>query len=68
MKTYHVGMIYRGKTLIVQLRQNKDCLSPEINSYWGERIITKKELYETRKELLAEMQKPYPELKHIRID
>jgi hypothetical protein len=68
MKTYHVGMLAKGKTLVVQLRSDIDCLSPQIFSYWGQRTVTKKELHAVRLELLAEMQKPYPEFKHIRID
>ena len=53
MKTYHIGFVKDGKTLVVQATKTVDELSCETWKYWGEREITKKELNKKKNELLA---------------
>jgi len=53
MRTYHIGFVKAGKTLIVQARRTVDELSCETWKYWGEREITKKELNQKKNELLT---------------
>ncbi len=52
MKSYHIGLLKCGKTLIVETAQDIDCLSPDIWKYYHERVITKKTLKRVRNELL----------------
>lgn len=53
MKTYHIGFVKDGKTLVVQVTKTVDELSCETWKYWGEQEITKKELNKKKNELLA---------------
>lgn len=53
MKTYHIGFVKAGKTLIIQATKTVDELSCETWKYWGQRKITKKELNEKKQELLT---------------
>lgn len=38
---YHVGLLAKGKTAVLQYRKDKDCLSCEILAYFGRRETTK---------------------------
>ena len=53
MKTYHIGFLKQGKTLVIQVAETVDGLSCETWKYWGEREITKKELIQKKAEILA---------------
>lgn len=60
MKKYYIGILKRNKTIIVQPASDIDSLNCEISLYYGERIITKKELIKNKKPLLNELiKKPY---------
>lgn len=43
---YHVGLVAKGTTAVVQYRQDKDCLSCEILEYYGQTQTTKKAVRE----------------------
>lgn len=62
MRTYHIGLSKRKKTLIIEAQTSVDCLDCEIYDYMGEREITKKKLRENRMQILAEMQKQRPQV------
>lgn len=49
MRNYHIGFYKKGKTLVMQVVSDKDCLSPELFQYLGERRTTKKQLREQLK-------------------
>ncbi len=69
MKIYHIGFLKRGKTLIVQARENVDLLSCEIWQYMGERVTTKKQLYEQRAGILNLVQhNGFTDCKRVVID
>jgi len=57
MKTYHVGFLapegIEGDTLVIQARESIDCLSPDLWLYMGKRETTKAELYGSRFDILA---------------
>lgn len=68
MPIYYIGFIDNNKlpfnyelsnTVTVQAVRNKDCLSPYIWKYFGERITTKKELKKNRAKLLQEINNSY---------
>lgn len=44
IKTYHIGLLKQGKTIIVQCRKCIDYLSCELWEYIGERVTTKTRL------------------------
>ena len=68
-KIYFIGFIKAGKTLIVQMRKDKDFLSCQLWQYFGERITTKARIKEQKAALLIEVNKTYnKEFKHIKID
>ncbi len=68
-KIYYVGFFADKKTVIIQLRQNIDCLNCEIFSYYGQRITTKEKIKQHKKELLKEINKEYNKnFKYIKID
>ena len=68
-KCYFIGFVKSGSKVIVQLRKSKDYLSCELWQYFGERITTKKRIYEQRKELLSEINTSYKtNFKYIQID
>lgn len=56
---YHVGLLKRNKRVIVQLRSSVDCLDCETWRYLGERAITKTQAYQSRKALLAGINKQF---------
>lgn len=59
---YHVGLLRTGKhnqRVVVQLRQSVDCLDCETWRYLGERVITKTEAYQSRKAILAGINKQF---------
>ena len=64
MKTYHVGLLidyrkeYTGR-VIVQMRQSVDFLDCGIWKYLGERVTTKKAVYEKRIALLDWINRTY---------
>ena len=63
MRTYHVGLYVptdttiqdamNGGKVVVQCREDIDCLSCELWKYHGEHITTKAHLHEIRHQLLA---------------
>ena len=61
-KTYHIGLSKRGETLVIEACRSIDYLSCEIYDYMGERITTKKSLYENRYGLFEHMKKERPEV------
>ena len=40
-KTYHVGLLQRGRTAVFQYRRSVDFLDCEILKYYGERVTSK---------------------------
>ena len=38
---YHVGLLQQGSTAVYQYRTDKDCLSPELLHYYGEREVSR---------------------------
>lgn len=52
-KTYHIGLLKSGKSVIMQMTTNVDCLSPQTWIYYGHRITTKKRIKEQKSEILA---------------
>ena len=67
-KQYHVGFLRQGDTLVVQMRENLDCLSPELWRYFGLREITKAAVYANRKKLLdAVNQEEQTAFTHIQV-
>lgn len=62
MKTYHVGLSKRGKTMVIETARCVDFLGCEIYDYMGERIITKRQLNESRYDLLDKMKSRRPEV------
>lgn len=68
MRTYYIGLIDNNKlpfgrkrtnTVTLQAVSNKDCLSPDLWQYFGERETTKKDLKSKRTDLLREINKSY---------
>ena len=57
MRTYHIGFLApegkKGDTLVIQAREDIDCLSPSLWLYMGRRETTKRELYASRYDILA---------------
>jgi len=41
MRAYHIGLSKRGKTLVIQAVEDKDCLDCEIYDYLGKFNMTK---------------------------
>ena len=62
MKVYHVGFSKRGKTMVIEARENIDCLSCELYDYMGQRETTKQSLNNNRYLILAEMKKQNPKV------
>jgi hypothetical protein len=60
---YEIGIYKRGKTIVIQAVENKDCLNCEIVEYFGLRKVTKKHLNNNKKPLLNEFKKQYPYFK-----
>jgi len=56
MKAYHIGLLKRGKTLVIQAVKDKDCLDCEIYDYLGAFNISKAKVKEARYPLLFIMQ------------
>jgi hypothetical protein len=56
MKAYHIGLLKRGKTLVIQAVKDKDCLDCEIYDYLGKFNMTKAKLKQSRYPLLGIMQ------------
>lgn len=59
-KTYHVALLkgglgnnHRKSTVVVQMREDVDCLSPEIWRYIRQTYKTKKEIHAVKDEFLA---------------
>ena len=61
-KCYHIGFSKRGKTLVIEARENVDYLSPEIYDYKGRFITTKKLLRRDRYAILAKLQAEKPDV------
>jgi len=59
---YHIGIGKRGKTMVIQATTCVDYLSCEIYDYMGERVITKKQLNESRYDLLSKMKDRRPDV------
>jgi len=72
MKTYHVGMSKRGKTLVIEARRSIDYLSCELYDYYGLHETTKARLYANRYKILSALQgqKPhvYGDLRYAVVD
>ena len=72
--TYHVGLVARGKTAVLQFRDSVDCLSCECLEYYGERTLTKanarKNLKDQGKAILQTLnvQFPHKHFKRVVID
>jgi len=62
MKSYHIGLSKRGKTMVIETATCVDFLGCEIYDYMGERIVTKKHLNACRYGLLDEMKSRRPEV------
>lgn len=62
MRTYHIGLSKRGKTMVIETATCVDFLGCEIYDYMGERIITKKQLKASRYDLLSKMKARRPEV------
>lgn len=60
--TYHVGIGKRGRTMVIEAVTCVDFLSCETYDYMGERIITKKQLRDSRYDLLDKMKARRPEV------
>lgn len=58
--TYHIGILKRKNSIVLQAVTVKDCLSSEINEYLGKWETTKKALRENKRDLLQEFKKQYP--------
>ena len=52
---YHIGLSKRGKTMVIETRSCVDFLGCEIYDYMGELTVTKKQLRESRYNLLDKM-------------
>uniref|UniRef100_A0A6M3LE23 Uncharacterized protein n=1 Tax=viral metagenome TaxID=1070528 RepID=A0A6M3LE23_9ZZZZ len=59
---YYVGLSKRGQTMVIQATTSRDFLDCETYDYFGERIITKKQLRESRYDLLDKMKSRRPEV------
>jgi len=57
MRTYHIGFLApkgtKGDTLVIQAREDIDCLSPRLWQYLGKRETTKRALYAARHDILT---------------
>ena len=62
MKTYHIITATQKKTLIIQAERNLDNLTLDAYDYFGERIITKKQLTKDRYKILAALQIERPKV------
>jgi len=62
MNTYHIGIGKRGKTMVIEACRCIDFLSCEIYDYMGERVTTKKELYQKRYDILEMMKRRSPKV------
>ena len=62
MAQYHVGFAKRGRTLVIEARRSVDFLSCELYDYMGERVVTKKHLYDFRYDILKIMQARRPDV------
>ncbi len=60
MRTYHIGIAKRGRTMVIEARRCIDYLSCEIYDYLGKRGTTKKMLHERRYQVLAMCQEEHP--------
>ena len=56
MKTYHIGTVKRGKTLVIEAVRDVDYLSCEIYDYLGKRETTKASLRANRYQILTMLQ------------
>ena len=54
-RMYHIGVLKRKSTIVVQASTNVDCLSCEIRDYYGIRITTKANLKANKLALLSEL-------------
>lgn len=52
MRTYHLGVLKAGDTLVLQARRCVDFLDCEIWLYLGERATTKRRLHQNRARIL----------------
>ncbi len=69
MKLYYIGFVKDGKTLVIQAKETVDQLSCETWKYWGQREITKGELKEKARQLLACVNDLYHKsFKHVRVE
>ena len=59
---YHVGLVIRGRTLVIQARQSVDFLDCELYDYMGPRETTKRRLYANRYEILKLAQANRPQV------
>lgn len=62
MKTYHIALCKRGRTLVIEARRNLDLLSCEAYDYMGEREVTKAFLRQHRYETLEHMRAKRPDV------
>ena len=64
----------RGNTAVIQIKEDKDCLSCELVEYYGERsddkAAIKKRFNENKKSLLEELKINWPKynIKYVSID
>lgn len=58
---YHLAFIKDGKRLTLQMREDKDCLSPEVWLYVGTRITNPFYLDNNRPAILRSINKQYME-------
>lgn len=62
MKQYHIGTAKQGNTLVIEARRSIDYLSCELYDYWGERVITKRQLRQNRYGILGFLKQNRPEV------
>ena len=62
MRAYHIGLLKRGKTLVIQAVEDKDYLDCEIYDYLGQFNMTKAKLKQSRYPLLDIMQLRKPQV------
>lgn len=43
-RLYHIGLLVRNRTLVIQTRESKDQLSPQLRNYIGAFKTTKKDI------------------------